>query len=95
MNMDLEITIESFQRWFNGYHLTNNDITIIVLSILTCMLLIFTIVMLVYISFQTLFWTRIGWFLEDVWLWIKRNTSIVSDLYIGGKTSPQKTSAKL
>ena len=95
MNMDLEISIESFQRWFNGYHLTNNDITIIVLSILTCMLLIFTIVMLVYISFQTLFWTRIGWFLEDVWRWIKRNVSIVSDLYIGGKTSPQKTSAKL
>ena len=35
-------------------------------------LLIILIVMLTIISIQSLFWTRIGWFFEDVWHWLKR-----------------------
>ena len=44
-----------------GYHLTNNDVTIIILSILLCVTIIVTIVM---VDIYTLFWTRIGWFFE-------------------------------
>ncbi len=70
--MELQFALESFQRWFNGERLTSNESTVIVLSIIFCALLIFIIVMLVYLSRVTLFWTRIGWFFEDVWHWFKR-----------------------
>lgn len=74
MDMELQFALESFQRWFSGERLTSNESTIIVLSIIFCALLIFIIVMLVYLSRVTLFWTRIGWFFEDVWHWFKRYT---------------------
>ncbi len=61
--MDFEIVLESFERWFKGYHQTDYDVTIIILSILLCVTIIVTIVM---VSIYTLFWTRIGWFFEDV-----------------------------
>ena len=66
--------MESFQRWFNGERLTSNEITVIAMSILLCVMLIVTIALLVYLSRVTLFWTRIGWFFEDVWHWFKRYT---------------------
>ena len=69
----MEIVIESFQRWFNGNQLTTDDTANIVMGIIMVVLLIALIVMLVYISIQTLFWTRIGWFFEDVWNWMKRH----------------------
>ena len=78
--MDLELTLESFQRWFNVNHLTSNDITIIVLSIIMCVMLIFIIVMLVYLSRITLFWTRIGWAFEDLWHWLKTRRCLRSFL---------------
>ena len=70
----MEIVIESFQRWFNGNQMTTDDTTNIVMGIILVVLLIALIVMLVYISIQTLFWTCIGWFFEDVWHWMKRHT---------------------
>ena len=70
----MEIIYESFQRWFNGNELTADETTNIVMSIIFCVLLIVTIVMLVYISIRTLFWNRIGWFFEDLWHWFKRYT---------------------
>lgn len=69
----MEIVIESFQRWFNGNQLTTDDTTNIVMGIIMVVLLIALIVMMVYISIQTLFWTRIGRFFEDVWHWMKRH----------------------
>ena len=76
MNMDIELqfALESFQRWFSGERLTSNESTVIVLSIILCVLSIITIALLVYLSRVTLFWTRIGWFFEDVWHWFKRYT---------------------
>lgn len=56
--MDFEIVLESFERWFKGYQLTDCDITNIVMGIILVVLLIVLIVMLVIISIQTLFWTR-------------------------------------
>ena len=76
MNMDIELqfALESFQRWFSGERLTSDEITVIAMSILLCVMLIVTIALLVYLSRVTLFWTRIGWFFEDVWHWFKRYT---------------------
>ena len=74
MDIELQFALESFQRWFNGERLTSNEITVIAMSILLCVMLIVTIALLVYLSRVTLFWTRIGWFFEDVWHWFKRYT---------------------
>ena len=74
MDMELQFTLESFQRWFSGERLTSNEISVIAMSILLCVMLIVTIALLVYLSRVTLFWTRIGWFFEDVWHWFKRYT---------------------
>ena len=74
MDMELQFALESFQRWFSGERLTSNESTVIVLSIILCVLSIITIALLVYLSRITLFWTRIGWFFEDVWHWFKRYT---------------------
>ena len=74
MDIELQFALESFQRWFSGERLTSNESTVIVLSIILCVLSIITIALLVYLSRVTLFWTRIGWFFEDVWHWFKRYT---------------------
>ena len=74
MDMELQFALESFQRWFSGERLTSNESTVIVLSIILCVLSIITIALLVYLSRVTLFWTRIGWFFEDVWHWFKHYT---------------------
>ena len=72
--MDLEIITSTFERWFSGQQMTTNDTTLIFLCFLSCVMLIFITVLLVYISISTLFWNRIGWAMEDLWHWVKRNT---------------------
>ena len=79
--MDFEIVLESCQRWFKGAQLTSDDTTNIVMGIILVVLLIVLIVMLVIISIQSLFWTRIGWFFEDVWHWLKRTSDLTSRHY--------------
>ena len=74
MDIELPFALESFQRWFSGERLTSDEISVIAMSILLCVMLIVTIALLVYLSRVTLFWTRIGWFFEDVWHWFKRYT---------------------
>ena len=74
MDIELQFALESFQRWFNGERLTSNEISVIAMSILLCVMLIVTIALLVYLSRITLFWTRIGWVFEDLWHWFKRYT---------------------
>ena len=74
MDIELQFALESFQRWFSGERLTSNEISVIAMSVLLCVLSIITIALLVYLSRVTLFWTRIGWFFEDVWHWFKRYT---------------------
>ena len=34
--------------------------------------IILLIATIVYVSITTLFWTRIGWFFQDIWHWLKR-----------------------
>ena len=34
--------------------------------------IILLIATIIYVSITTLFWTRIGWFFEDAWHWMKR-----------------------
>ena len=75
MDMELQFALESFQRWFSGERLTSNEISVIAMSILLCVMLIVTIALLVYLSRITLFWTRIGWAFEDLWHWFKRYTT--------------------
>ena len=75
MDIELQFALESFQRWFNGERLTSNEISVIAMSILLCVMLIVTIALLVYLSRITLFWTRIGWAFEDLWHWFKRYTT--------------------
>ena len=75
MDIELQFALESFQRWFNGERLTSDEITVIAMSILLCVMLIVTIALLVYLSRITLFWTRIGWAFEDLWHWFKRYTT--------------------
>lgn len=75
MDIELQFALESFQRWFSGERLTSNEISVIAMSILLCVMLIVTIALLVYLSRVTLFWTRIGWFFEDMWHWFKRYTT--------------------
>ena len=74
MDIELQFALESFQRWFSGERLTSNEISVIAMSILLCVMLIVTIALLVYLSRVTLFWTRIGWAFEDLWHWFKRYT---------------------
>ena len=74
MDIELQFALESFQRWFSGERLTSNEISVIAMSILLCVMLIVTIALLVYLSRITLFWTRIGWAFEDLWHWFKRYT---------------------
>ena len=64
--MDLEIITSTFERWFSGQQMTTNDTTLIFLCFLSCVMLIFITVLLVYISISTLFWNRIGWAMEDL-----------------------------
>ena len=78
MDIELQFALESFQRWFSGERLTSDEITVIAMSILLCVMLIVTIALLVYLSRVTLFWTRIGWFFEDAWHWLKRRRIIRS-----------------
>ena len=78
MDIELQFALESFQRWFSGERLTSNEISVIAMSILLCVMLIVTIALLVYLSRVTLFWTRIGWFFEDAWHWLKRRRIIRS-----------------
>ena len=73
--MELQFALESFQRWFSGERLTSDEISVIAMSILLCVMLIVTIALLVYLSRVTLFWTRIGWAFEDLWHWFKRYTT--------------------
>ena len=75
MDIELQFALESFQRWFSGERLTSNEISVIAMSILLCVMLIVTIALLVYLSRVTLFWTRIGWAFEDLWHWFKRYTT--------------------
>lgn len=75
MDIELQFALESFQRWFSGERLTSDEITVIAMSILLCVMLIVTIALLVYLSRVTLFWTRIGWAFEDLWHWFKRYTT--------------------
>ena len=75
MDIELQFALESFQRWFSGERLTSDEITVIAMSILLCVMLIVTIALLVYLSRITLFWTRIGWAFEDLWHWFKRYTT--------------------
>ena len=75
MDIELQFALESFQRWFNGERQTSDEITVIAMSILLCVMLIVTIALLVYLSRVTLFWTRIGWAFEDLWHWFKRYTT--------------------
>ena len=35
--------------------------------------IILLIATIIYVSITTLFWTRIGWFFEDAWHWLKRH----------------------
>ena len=74
MDIELQFALASFQRWFSGERLTSDEITVIAMSILLCVMLIVTIALLVYLSRITLFWTRIGWAFEDLWHWFKRYT---------------------
>ena len=74
MDIELQFALESFQRWFSGERLTSDEVTVIAMSILLCVMLIVTIALLVYLSRITLFWTRIGWAFEDLWHWFKRYT---------------------
>lgn len=41
-------------------------------KIILCVLVIVTIALLIYLSIISKFWTRLGWFFEDVWKWLKR-----------------------
>ena len=56
----MEIIIDSFERWFLGYHLTNKDMIIIILSILMRISIITFVIVLAYISIQSFLGTRIG-----------------------------------
>ena len=60
--------IIAIKHLLSGAELNDNEIAYIVL----CAMLIILIIVLFVISFQTLFWTRIGWFFEDLWHWLKR-----------------------
>ena len=40
--------------------------------------IVLLIAMIIYVSITTLFWTRIGWFFEDAWHWLKRRRIIRS-----------------
>ena len=43
--------------------------------------IILLIATIIYVSITTLFWTRIGWFFEDAWHWLKRRR-IIRSLFI-------------
>lgn len=40
--------------------------------------IVLLIAMIIYVSITTIFWTRIGWFFEDIWHWQKRRRIIRS-----------------
>ena len=40
--------------------------------------IILLIATIIYVSITTIFWTRIGWFFEDIWHWLKRRRIIRS-----------------
>ena len=53
----------------------DNDITTTQVIVL-CVLAVVTIALLIYISIISKFWTRLGWFFEDAWHWLKRRRII-------------------
>lgn len=62
--------------------------TELILLGVTIILLIATII---YVSITTLFWTRIGWFFEDAWHWLKRRR-IIRRLFIPNYLTPANDS---
>lgn len=50
----------------------DNDITA-TQKIILCVLIVMTIALLIYLSIISKFWTRVGWFFEDAWHWLKRH----------------------
>ena len=49
----------------------DNDITTPQMIVL-CVLVVVTLALLIYLSIAARFWTRLGWFFEDAWHWLKR-----------------------
>ena len=43
--------------------------------------IVLLIATIIYVSITTIFWTRIGWFFEDIWHWLKRRR-IIRSLFI-------------
>lgn len=73
MDIELQFALESFQRWFSGERLTSDEISVIAMSILLCVMLVILIVLIVYLSILGRWGMYIGWFFEDVWHWLKRH----------------------
>ena len=53
----------------------DNDITTTQMIVLY-VLAVVTLALLIYLSIISKFWTRLGWFFEDVWHWFKETASI-------------------
>ena len=54
---------------------------IITQKIILGVLVVVILALLVYISILGMFWTRLGWFFEDIWHWFKRTTDLTSRHY--------------
>ena len=45
-------------------------------KIILGVLVVVILALLIYISILGMFWTRIGWFFEDIWHWFRRTTDL-------------------
>ena len=50
-------------------------------KIILGVLVIVILSLLIYISILGMFWTRLGWFFEDIWRWFKRAADFTSNHY--------------
>ena len=69
--MDFEFYYKLLVSWLHGEPLTHYESKLLILFSVLLLLIIITLALFIYMSVTTLFWTRIGWFFEDIWHWIK------------------------
>ena len=61
-----------------GMEAANEENSSMTTELLLGVAIILLIATIIYVSITTLFWTRIGWFFEDAWHWLKRRRIIRS-----------------
>lgn len=85
--MDLQLVKNLSERCLNGESLSEDEVTMVVLCIIACVLALATFAILILIVCLFPLRMYVGWLIEDIWEWAKSITrSNVSRKKIGNGT---------